>query len=141
MVVVFADNIHFITSGEGDIPNLTDRIENIVSRSKIVTGIVSCSVAGATAALTVIEYEPGLLEDFPAMLERVAPKGMDYAHHRTWNDGNGHSHVRASLIGPDITMPIREGKMVRGTWQQIVFLEFDAKEERDRVVHVTVIGE
>lgn len=140
-MTVHADRISFRTSGEGDIPDITEKVERIVSRSGIRTGIVSCSVAGATAALTVIEYEPGLLEDFPAMLERVAPKGMEYAHHRTWNDGNGHSHVRASLIGPDITMPVREGKMVRGTWQHLVFLELDVRSSRDRDVHVTVIGE
>lgn len=140
-MVVYASEIKFRTNGEGEIPNITDKVEGIVSDSKVKTGIVSCSVAGATAALTVIEYEPGLLEDFPDMLERVAPKEMEYAHHRTWNDGNGHSHVRASLIGPDVTMPVRECKMVRGTWQQIVFLELDARDTRDRVVHVTVIGE
>ncbi len=140
-MVVHAESIAFKTQGEGEIPNITDRVEKIVEGSGIKTGIVSCSVAGATAALTIIEYEPGLLEDLPAMLERIAPKNMVYAHHRTWNDGNGHSHVRASLIGPDITMPVREGKLVRGTWQQIIFLELDVKENRDRHVHVTVIGE
>jgi secondary thiamine-phosphate synthase enzyme len=140
-MTVHAETISFRTAGEGEIPNITDDVEKIVSRSGVNTGIVSCSVAGATGALTVIEYEPGLLEDFPAMLERVAPKGIDYAHHRTWNDGNGHSHVRASLIGPDITMPVRNGKMVRGTWQQMIFLELDVRKSRDRVVHVTVIGE
>jgi secondary thiamine-phosphate synthase enzyme len=140
-MAVHADIISFTTGGEGEIPNITDRVEEIVERSGIKTGIVSCSVAGATAALTVIEYEPGLLEDFPAMLERIAPKNMDYAHHRTWNDGNGHSHVRASLIGPDITMPVRDRKIVRGTWQQLIFLELDARSSRDRQVHVTVIGE
>lgn len=139
-MVVHAESIAFKTHGEGEIPNITDRVEEIVERSGIKTGIVSCSVAGATAALTVIEYEPGLLEDLPAMLERIAPKKMEYAHHRTWNDGNGHSHVRASLIGPDITMPVRDGKLVRGTWQQIIFLELDVRENRDRHVHVTVIG-
>lgn len=140
-MTVHAESIEFNTSGEGEIPDLTERIEKVVKNSCIKTGIVSCSVAGATAALTVIEYEPGLLEDFPAMLERVAPKNMEYAHHRTYDDGNGHSHVRASLIGPDVTMPIRNGKMVRGTWQHIIFLELDVRSARERVIHVTVIGE
>ncbi|MFO8051557.1 MAG: secondary thiamine-phosphate synthase enzyme YjbQ [Thermoplasmatota archaeon] len=138
---VMTDDIQFRTHGEGEMVDLTDRIEKIVDGSGISAGIVSCSVAGATAALTVIEYEPGLIEDFPAMLERVAPKGIEYAHHRTWDDGNGHSHVRASLIGPDITMPVRKGKMVRGTWQHPIFLELDVRPTRDRIVHVTVIGE
>jgi len=140
-MVVFTGEIAFRTTGEGQIVDITDRIETIVQRSGIKTGIVSSSVAGATAALTVIEYEPGLVEDFPAMLERIAPRGIDYAHHRTWDDGNGHSHVRASLIGPDVTMPVRSGKMVRGTWQHTVFLELDVRSSRDRVVNVTVIGE
>lgn len=140
-MVVYTDEITFRTAGEGQIVDITDRIESIVQRSGIRTGIVSGSVAGATAALTVIEYEPGLMEDFPAMLERVAPKGIEYAHHRTWNDGNGHSHVRASLIGPDVTMPVRNGRMVRGTWQHTVFLELDVRSSRDRIVNVTVIGE
>lgn len=138
---VHTEEFSFRTGGEGEIIDITERIETIVERSKIENGIVSSSVAGATGALSVIEYEPGLLEDFPAMLERVAPKGIDYAHHRTWNDGNGHSHVRASLIGPDLTMPVRNGKMVHGTWQQVIFLELDVRPSRDRTVYVTVIGE
>ncbi|MGA1820159.1 MAG: secondary thiamine-phosphate synthase enzyme YjbQ [Thermoplasmatota archaeon] len=140
-MVVYTGEIAFRTTGEGQIIDVTEKVEAIVKRSGIRTGIVSSSVAGATAALTVIEYEPGLVEDFPAMLERVAPRGIDYAHHRTWDDGNGHSHVRASLIGPDVTMPVRDGRMVRGTWQHTVFLELDVRSGRDRVVNVTVIGE
>ena len=140
-MVVYTGEIAFRTNGEGQIIDITERIEAIVQKSGIKTGIVSSSVAGATAALTVIEYEPGLLEDFPAMLERVSPRGIDYAHHRTWDDGNGHSHVRASLIGPDVTLPVRNGRMVRGTWQHTIFLELDVRSSRDRVVNVTVIGE
>lgn len=140
-MTVYTEEIPFRTTGEGQIIDITDKIEAVVQRSGIKVGVVSSSVAGATAALTVIEHEPGLVKDFPAMLERVAPKGMDYAHHLTWNDGNGHSHVRASLIGPDITSPVRNGKLVRGTWQHTVFLELDVRSSRDRVVHVTVMGE
>ena len=97
-MTVHTEEITFRTTGEGQIIDITDKIEAVVQRSGIRTGVVSSSVAGATAALTVIEFEPGLVKDFPDMLERVAPKNMDYAHHLTWNDGNGHSHVRASLI-------------------------------------------
>ena len=140
-MAVFTGKIRFQTTGEGQVIDITERIEEIVKKSSIKTGIVSCSVAGATAALTVIEFEPGLIEDFPDMLKRVVPKNIEYAHHRTWDDGNGHSHVRASLIGPDLTMPVREGRMVRGTWQHPIFLELDVRPTRDRVVHVTVIGE
>ncbi|MFW3146643.1 MAG: secondary thiamine-phosphate synthase enzyme YjbQ [Thermoplasmatota archaeon] len=138
---IYTEEFSFKTGGEGEIVDITQRIETIVERSGIKNGMVTSSVAGATAALTVIEYEPGLLEDFPAMLERIAPRDLEYAHHRTWNDGNGHSHVRASLIGPDLTMPVRNGKMVHGTWQHAIFLELDVRASRDRTVYVTVIGE
>ncbi len=140
-MAVHCEEIELRTSGEGEIRDITSLIEEIVRRSGIRSGIVSGSVAGATAALTVIEYEPGLLKDFPDMLERVAPRSIDYAHHTTWKDGNGHSHIRASLIGPDITMPVRDGLMVRGAWQQVVFLELDVRPSRDRKVYITVIGE
>ena len=140
-MAVYIEEIKFKTTGEGQIVNITEKIEAIVKRSKIKPGIVSSSVAGATAALTVIEYEPGLLEDFPDMLERIAPKNIEYAHHKTWDDGNGHSHIRASLIGPDINSPVRNGQLIRGTWQHTIFHELDVRSTRDRVVYVTVIGE
>ncbi len=140
-MAVYVEEIKFKTTGEGQIVNITEEIEAIVKRSKIKTGIVSSSVAGATAALTVIEYEPGLVEDFPDMLERIAPKNIEYAHHKTWDDGNGHSHIRASLIGPDINSPVRNGQLIRGTWQHTIFFELDVRPTRDRVVYVTVIGE
>ena len=139
-MVVYTEEISFRTTGEGQIVDITDDIETIVGRSGIRTGIVSSSVAGATAALTVIEYEPGLIEDFPRMLERIIPKGIDYAHHRTWDDGNGHSHVRHALLGPSLTIPFEDGRMTLGTWQQIVFIDFDSR-PRVRSVVVQVIGE
>ena len=111
-MAVYTEEIEFRTTGEGQIVDITDRIEAVVKRSKIKCGVVSSSVAGATAALTVIEYEPGLVEDFPAMLERVAPKDMEYAHHRTWDDGNGHSHVRASTVGPSLALPVLGGAII-----------------------------
>lgn len=137
---VHTDEIAFDTEGEVDIKDLTDKVEGIVARSGIKTGIVNCFVAGATGAMSVIEYEPGLLEDFPRMLERIAPKDIEYMHHLRWHDGNGHSHVRATLIGPDISLPVRDGKMLTGTWQKVIFLELDVK-KRQRKVFVTVYGE
>lgn len=139
-MAVFKDTLVFRTSGEGTILDITSRVEDCVRGSGIVNGVVNCFAEGATAALTALEYEEGLLEDLPAMLERMAPKGIDYAHHRRWKDGNGHSHVRAAIIGPDITIPVRDGALVRGTWQHIVFLELDVRPSRDRRVHLTVIG-
>jgi len=139
-MAVHAEEFSFSTRGEVEIVDITGEVEKIVGRAGIGTGVANCSVAGATGAITVIEYEPGLLEDFPAMLERVIPKGLDYAHHRMWHDGNGHSHVRASLIGPEVTLPVRGGRLVRGRWQQLVFVELDVK-ERSRTLYVTVTGE
>ena len=137
---VQTDEISFDTKGEVDIKDLTDRVERIVERSEIKTGLVHCFVAGATGAMSVIEFEPGLLEDFPRMLERIAPKDIEYMHHLKWNDGNGHSHVRATLIGPEVSLPVRNGKMVRGTWQRVIFIELDVR-NRSRKVLVTVYGE
>ncbi|MGA1822759.1 MAG: secondary thiamine-phosphate synthase enzyme YjbQ [Thermoplasmatota archaeon] len=137
---VYTGEISFDTKGEVDIINITDDVERIVGKSGIAVGLVNCFVGGATGAVSVIEYEPGLLEDFPEMLQRIAPKNIEYAHHRTWDDGNGHSHVRATLIGPEITLPVRKGKMIRGTWQQVIFIELDVR-HRSRTIYVTVTGE
>ena len=93
-----------------------------------------------TAAITTIEYEPGLRNDFPKMLNRIIPKNIEYEHDNTWHDGNGHSHVRASLIGPSLTVPFKDGKLILGTWQQIVFLELDTR-SRERKITTQIIGE
>ena len=137
---IHTEEIAFETSGEVEIKDVTESVRSAVKRSGVATGLVNCFIPGATGAITVIEYEPGLVEDFPSMLERLIPREKDYAHHRTWNDGNGHSHVRASLIGPDITVPIRGGEPVLGTWQQIIFVELDVR-NRSRKIIVTVTGE
>jgi len=96
-------------------------------------------VPGATGALTTIEYEPGLKSDFPAILSRIVPKTIEYQHDNTWHDGNGHSHVRASLVGPSLTIPFHERDLTLGTWQQIVILEMDIR-PRNRKVMVQIIG-
>jgi secondary thiamine-phosphate synthase enzyme len=139
-MTVYTDEIHLSTKGEVQILDLRGDLEGVCSRSGVLTGILHCFVPGATGALSFIEYEPGLIEDFPAFLERVAPKGIDYAHHRTWDDGNGHSHVRATLLKPDISIPIREGRLVLGKWQHPILIELDVR-PRDRTLLVTVTGE
>ncbi|UCE16352.1 MAG: YjbQ family protein, partial [Candidatus Bathyarchaeota archaeon] len=108
------------TRGEGDILNVTRAVAEAVVETNLKNGIVTVFVPGATGALTTIEYEPGLLKDFPDMLERVAPRDLVYEHEKRWHDGNGHSHVRASLIGPSLTVPFTDGKLTLGTWQQII---------------------
>jgi secondary thiamine-phosphate synthase enzyme len=97
-------------------------------------------VAGSTAAVTTIEFEPGLVQDFPQMMERVAPKSGEYEHQRRWHDGNGHSHVKASLLGPSLSIPLVEGELVLGEWQQVVLVEFDVRPRTRRVV-LQVMGE
>jgi secondary thiamine-phosphate synthase enzyme len=128
------------TRGEVDILDLTQDVESVVSNSKIREGICHVFVQGSTAAITTVEYEPGLLKDIPAALERLFPKGINYEHHRTWHDGNGHSHVRASFLKQSITVPVVGGKLALGTWQQIVLVELDIRPRR-RKVYVQVMGE
>jgi secondary thiamine-phosphate synthase enzyme len=128
------------TQKEGEILDVTDQVQAIVENGTIKNGVVFLFVPGSTAALTTIEYEPGLIADLPSMLERVAPRDGSYDHERRWHDGNGHSHVRASLIGPDLSVPFVEKKLMLGTWQQIVFLELDVR-PRDRIIIVHSMGE
>ena len=137
---VYYDEINIKTKGEVDIIDITEDIQDKISKSKIKKGIACVFVPGSTGTLTAIEYEPGLMKDFPAALEKIAPKKQYYHHHETWHDDNGHSHVRASLMGPSITLPVRDGKLIHGTWQQIVFVELDTK-NRNRNLVIEIIGE
>jgi len=136
---VITKTIQVKTKGEGDIIDITDQTSKGIEGSKMKNGVVTIFVSGSTAALTTIEYEPGLLSDFPKMLERVAPKNIDYGHEKLWHDGNGHSHVRASLVGPSLTVPFCNGQMMLGTWQQIVLVELDTR-SRDRSLVLQIIG-
>lgn len=137
---VLSDNIQLHSEGEGDIIDLTTQLSNIVKDSEIKNGTVTIFVSGSTAAVTTIEYESGLVHDFPEMLSRIAPRDIEYEHDNTWHDGNGHSHVRSSLIGPSITIPIVQGKLTLGTWQQVVLLEMDTR-PRTRTVILQIMGE
>src|SRR6476620_2247556 len=139
-MAVLTKRIQIKSKGETDIIDITDKTSQAIKESKIKNGLVTVFVSGSTAAVTTIEYEPGLRYDFPEMLSRVAPKDIEYKHDNTWHDGNGHSHVRASLIGPSLTIPIVEGGMSLGTWQQIVVLELDTR-PRNRNVILQLIGE
>lgn len=132
--------LRIATRGEGEMHDLTGRVGALVAEVGIADGMVLVFVPGSTAGLTTIEYEPGLLEDFPAAMERFAPRSLDYAHDRRWHDGNGHSHVRASLLGPSLTVPIVGGALALGTWQQIALVDFDNR-ARQRRLTVTILGE
>ena len=137
---VVSKKIHISSGGEGDIIDITQQISNAIKESKIANGLVTVFVSGSTAAITTIEYEPGLKSDFPEMLSRVVPRDIEYKHDDTWHDGNGHSHVRASLIGPSLVVPISNSNLTLGTWQQIVLLEMDTK-SRNRNVILQIMGE
>jgi secondary thiamine-phosphate synthase enzyme len=128
------------TKAEGEILDITNKVQTIVEKGDIKNGVVFLFVPGSTAALTTIEYEPGLLIDLPSILDRIAPRDGSYEHERRWHDGNGHSHIRASLIGPDLSVPFERKKLMLGTWQQIVFIELDVR-PRDRAIIVKSIGE
>ena len=139
-MTVITKTIQVKSVGEGDMINLTEQTSRIVEECKIVNGTVTVFVSGSTAAVTTIEYEPGLEHDFPAMLSRLAPSNIDYEHNNTWHDGNGHSHVRASLVGPSLTIPFVNRNLLLGTWQQIVLIEMDTQSRRRNIV-VQVMGE
>jgi secondary thiamine-phosphate synthase enzyme len=138
--MVVQKHIQRRTRGHRDIHDLTDELQQIVEQSGVKRGIATLCNIGSTAALGTIEFEPGLEEDLPAMLDRLIPPSRDYGHERAWHDGNGHSHLQATLLGPSLTVPIEEGRLVLGTWQQVFLLECDIR-PRQRTVAVTVIGE
>ena len=132
--------IYIKSEGEGDMIDITPETSKILTQSKLKDGIITIFVSGSTAAVTTIEYEPGLRQDFPHMLSRLVPRNIEYHHENMWHDGNGHSHVKASLIGPSLTIPFKDGTFLLGTWQQIVFLEMDIS-KRERKVILQIIGE
>ena len=128
------------TRGNDHIQDVTQQLAAIVEGSGIATGQLTVMVIGSTAALTTLEFEPGLVNhDVTALLERLAPRDGVYEHERTWNDDNGHSHLRASLIGPSLALPIVDGRLPLGTWQQVVLVDCDTR-ARDRRLAVTVLG-
>ena len=139
-MAVYQEEIGIKTAGEGDIVDITGLVEGVVRRSGISDGVAHVFAIGSTAAISTMEYEPGLKRDLPEILERIAPKNLEYKHHLRWGDYNGHSHVRATILGPSLSVPVRGGRLVLGTWQQIIFIELDVR-ARSRRIMVTVMGE
>lgn len=135
-MAIVTKNIQIKSRGEDDVIDITEPTLKAIKESNLKNGIVTVFVSGSTAAVTTIEYEPGLRNDFPKMLDRIIPRDIEYEHDKTWNDGNGHSHVRASLVGPSLTIPT----LLLGTWQQVVLLEMDTR-QRERQVILQIIGE
>ena len=140
MPLIVTKYIQFETQGNSDIIDITADISHVVIESGIRSGVAVIFVPGATGAITTIEYEPGLINDMMDALERLAPESIEYAHNLKWGDGNGHSHIRASFIGPSLTVPFSEGRLALGTWQQIVFLDMDNR-PRGRKLVVQIMGE
>lgn len=140
-VKVAAKSFEVKTRNEGEVLDITREVQDAVSASRVSNGVATVFVTGSTAAITTIEFEPGLLKDFPEMMERIAPKsGIEYEHQKRWHDGNGHSHVKASLLGPSLSVPLVAGDLALGQWQQVVLVEFDVR-PRTRKIVVQVMGE
>ena len=138
--MVFEEGFVVETKGFTDVLDVTPQVERIVSASGVRSGIVLAFTPGSTAGLTTIEYEPGAVSDLKDAVARIAPEGIAYAHDARWGDGNGFSHVRAALLGPSLSLPVRGGALVTGTWQQIVLVDFDNR-PRSRRVEVQILGE
>lgn len=139
-MALVTDSIDVATRGDSHMIDLTDRVQEVVRRHGFREGQALVFVSGSTAGLTTVEFEPGLQQDLPAAFERLAPRGMRYAHEETWHDDNGHAHVRASLLGPSLAVPFKDGRLLLGTWQQIVLLDFDTRPRR-RALVVQLSGE
>lgn len=136
----YQQQILLSTKGHGDMHDITGQVAAAVNSSGVTTGIASVFNIGSTAAVGTIEFEPGLQGDMPAILDKLIPPSRNYGHEQRWHDGNGHSHLQATLLGPSLTVPIAEGKLVLGTWQQIFHLECDVR-GRQRTLLVTVVGD
>jgi secondary thiamine-phosphate synthase enzyme len=138
--MVVTESISLSSRGNGDIIDITPQVEQQLVGAGVSSGTVTLFVAGSTAGVTTIEFEPGLIADFKEMWQRLLPQNITYAHDRAWGDGNGHSHVRASLLGASLVIPFNSKQLVLGTWQQIVLVDFDNRPRSRRVV-MQVMGE
>jgi secondary thiamine-phosphate synthase enzyme len=138
--MVFQQQLQLRTRGHGHMQDLTEQVVQVVARSAVRTGLVHIFCVGSTAAVGAIEFEPGLQRDLPELLDRLIPPSREYGHEQAWHDGNGHSHLQATLLGPSLTVPLADGRLVLGTWQQIMHLECDVR-PRERTVVVTVLGD
>jgi len=133
-------SISLSTQGNADISDITDQIANAISKSKLNSGTATIFCPSATSALTTIEYEGGALSDLRRLFDEIIPSNREYAHNERWHDGNGHSHVRAALLGPSLSIPFVDGQLTLGTWQQVIYVDFDNR-PRQRKLVVQLIGE
>lgn len=137
--MIFSETISLSTKGFSDILDITYQVDGVVDRSRIENGLVTVFCPGSTGAVTTIEYESGVLRDLQKAIEKIAPSNISYEHDKRWGDGNGFSHVRAALMKPSLTVPLIKGRLSLGTWQQIVFIDFDNR-RRERNLIVQVMG-
>ncbi len=128
------------TQGNNDTIDITGRVQELLSESGIDEGIATVHVPGSTGGITTIEYEPGVVSDLAGILDTLIPRGENYEHDRAWGDGNAHSHMRSAFVGPSLTIPFASGNLILGTWQQIVFIDFDNRSRR-RTIVVQFLGE
>ncbi|MHC4216828.1 MAG: secondary thiamine-phosphate synthase enzyme YjbQ [Planctomycetota bacterium] len=138
--MAYREQLSIETTGHRHMTDLTDEVARIVSRSGVTSGLVNVFNVGSTGAIGTIEFEPGLEKDLPDILDALMPPSRDYGHEQTWHDGNGHSHLQATTLGPSITVPVADGRPVLGTWQQVIHLECDVRPHHRQIV-VTVLGE
>jgi secondary thiamine-phosphate synthase enzyme len=138
--MIYSETITFSTKGFSDILDITHRVDTVIGRSRIENGLVTVFCSGSTGALTTIEYESGVLRDLQKAIEKIVPSDIPYEHDKRWGDGNGFSHVRAALMKPSLGIPMVRGRLALGTWQQIVFIDFDNR-RRERNILVQVMGE
>ena len=138
--MVHQQQFTFSTRGHGAMRDITAEVAQAVGQSGIKTGVAQVFSVGSTAAVGAIEFEPGLQRDLPELLDRLIPPSRQYGHEQTWHDGNGHSHLQATLLGPSLSVPVADGQLVLGTWQQVFHLECDVR-PRQRTVVVTVVGQ
>jgi len=139
-IKVVSGTIPFKSKGFNDIIDITVFVKEFVEKNKLLEGQLLVFINGSTAAVSTIEYEPGLLQDLPAMLEKIAPMHQHYHHDETWHDGNGYAHLRSTLIGPSFTVPVTDGRLLLGTWQQIILIDFD-NSPRNRNVFLQFVGD
>lgn len=137
---VITKNVRVKTKGNADMVDITGQVSGALSESGLSSGIVTIFVPGSTGAVSTVEYEPGLLKDVPRALEVIAPSNAEYEHHKTWGDDNGSGHVRATILGPSMSIPFVDGRLTLGTWQQIVFIDLDSR-SRDRKLVLQIMGD
>ena len=139
MIELETHSIEINTKGNCQLTDITEKVQSVITSNGFIEGNVSLFAIGSTTGITTIEYEPGLIKDYPAFFEKIIPSNVSYHHDQTWHDGNGHSHLRSALQKTSFSVPFKDGNLLLGTWQQIIFVDFDNR-ARSRKIIVQIIG-